>query len=374
MQLTKSQSEAMELVAKHGDDNTRLFILWYGGIRGGKTWGMVRAGIEHARFRENTNYIVGGFTLRSIINNIAPYFEEICKELDIKYKLVSGGINPRVDIGSNRFLFYGGDRIGRDQNVQGATASGLLLDEFELLNKDFVKQCEARISNEGALRIYTSNKGQPYSWAKKDYYDRVVKGEIDGYLIDTNPEENTFIGGDFWVEKESEYDDYYTRRFIDNEFAFKNEPLYDVNMVDDDDYDFELTILHSYGKHHFSIPVFSDGNGAYILDEIKGENSPVDVKGINRYGVVLVNSDASMLGRELLKHRYTVRGYSTMFLPHKYEVCQRAFASKRVVVNIEAKTTIECLETYSQAGLIEHPEVSAIESGIEFLSRMNRWE
>ena len=376
MNLTKSQSEVMDLISKYGEDNTRLFILWYGGIRAGKTYGMVRAGVEHSLSRENVNYIVGGFTLRSIINNIAPYFKEICADLGLKYKLVSGGINPRVDVGSNSFLFYGGDRLGRDQNVQGATASGLLIDEFELLNREFVKQCEGRISQAGALRIYTSNKGQPYSWAKREYYDRVIEGELDAILIDSNPDENNFIDGEFLDEKIAEYDDYHRRRFIENEFTLKLEPLYSPDMIECiDNYEVNLTILYSYGRHHFTIPMLKETDGEiWVIGDIEYLDSPVDAKVLSRYGTILVNSTASRLGRELITKRYNIRGYSDMFMPHKVELSQRAFGYGKVKVFEGAKNTVEAIDTYAFPSVNETPEITAIESGIEYLARMYRWE
>ena len=373
--LTKSQSEVMNLIGKQADDNSRLFILWYGGIRAGKTYGMVRAGIGHSLMRENVNYIVAGYTLRSIINNITPYFKEICKDLDLKFKSVEGGINPRFEIGTNRFLYYGGDRAGRDENVQGATASGLLIDEFELLNRDFVKQCEGRISNKGALRIYTSNKGQPYSWAKKEYYDRVIEGDLDAVLIDSNPDENNFIDDDFIPEKTAEYDEHYRKRFIENEFSLQYVPLYEPKRVElPKKTEVSLTLLYSYARHHFTVPFYKTENEGYIIGDIEYLDYPVDTKNLTRYGVILINSFAPILAWELRQRRYTIRGYSDMFEPHKAELCQRAFGYGRIKVSDTAKNTIEHIDKYAFAGMNETPEISAIESGVEYLARVNRWQ
>lgn len=376
MPLLPSQKKVIDLINDSTEQNERLFILWYGGIRAGKTYGMVRGGIAHSIYREHTNYIVGGYVLRSIINNIAPYFREICEEIGIEYKIVTGGINPRVEIGTNQFLFYGGDRQNRSKNVQGATAAGLLIDEVELLDRDFVKQCEGRISKDNALRIYTSNKGQPYSWAKLDYFDKIQRGEIDGVIIDSNPEENNFIGDEFWEEKRTEYDDKYRRRFIDNEFTPDNEALYNVEYVDIEDEEecrLEFTTIYSYGVNHFSIPVYKNED-VYIIGEIRAENSPVDVDNISRYAPVLLNSQANLLAREFKHRNYTVRGYSEEYAPHKYEICQRAFSHGNVKVKEDAELTTMAIETYAFPGVVENPFVSSIESSIEYLTRMNRWQ
>jgi len=375
MKYTPSQQKALDLVAQYGINSERLFILWYGGIRAGKTYGMVRAGIEHSLTQENKNYILGGFVLRSIINNVTPYFKEICESLDLKYKLVSGGINPRIEIGSNTFLFYGGDRSSRASNIQGATAIGLLIDEFELLDRNFVKQCEARISNSGALRIYTSNKGQPYSWAKREYYDRAQNGEIDAIVIDSNPEENTFVEQEFWDEKITEYDEYHRKRFIDNEFSLVLEPLYTPERVMlDGETLVPLKTIYSYGRNHFVIPFYKPKDGPYIIGEIEHQDVPIDISNLERHGTTLVNSSANVLGRELIKNRFTVRGYLDVFLPHKAELCQRAFGHGRVAVLGDAKETIEHIEQYSIPGMTDNPAISVIESTIEYLARTNRWE
>ena len=378
--LTPSQNDVISLVDKYHDTSDRLFVLWYGGIRAGKTYGMVRAGIHHSLKRENANYIVGGFVLRSIINNVTPYFREICDELELEYKIVEGGVNPRVEIGTNRFLFYGGDNKRRSNNVQGATAVGLLLDEFELLDRDFVKQCEGRISKDASLRIYTSNKGQPYSWAKMEYYDRALSGEIDAQIIDTDPTENIFVGGDFWEEKITEYDDNYRNRFINNEFTLEQTPLYTVDFVDEPESKaLDLTILYSYGRYHFTIPVYKpaseDGNDEdyFILGELEEKSSPVNPKSLSRYGVTIINATASRLGRELTNLGFIVRGYSDMFLPHKYELAQRAFSNGNIKVSSEAPIIKQALETHSYPSMNETPIIDAIESGIEYLTRMYRW-
>ena len=376
MSFTPTQETVMGLVNKSVTDNERLFILWYGGIRAGKTYGMVRAGIEHSLNYEDSNYIVGGYVIRSIINNIAPYFKQICEELDLKYKIVEGGVNPRCEIGTNKFLFYGGDRSGRSNNVQGATARGLLLDEFELLDRNFVKQCEGRISNDNALRIYTSNKGQPYSWAKLEYFDRVKKGLLDAVLVDSNPEENNFIGGDFWEEKKNEYDDYYKRRFIDNEFTLENEPLYNPERISkpDDMNTPDIITIYSFARHHFSIPFFKI-ESKWVIGNVKGEKPPINILGINPYAMVLINSEASRLGRDFQNAYRTVRGYSDMFQPYQYEICQRAFDKGNVVVLDDAEHTIQAIDTYAVAGdHTTNPEISAIESTIEYLARVNRWQ
>ena len=375
MEYTPSQQKAIDLVSDYGADNRRLFILWYGGIRAGKTYGMVRAGIEHSLTRENSNYIVAGYVLRSLLNNVSPYFSEICKEMDLKFKLVSGGVNPRIEIGTNKFLFYGGDRAGRSNNVQGATAVGLLIDEFELLDRDFVKQCEARISKAGALRIYTSNKGQPYSWAKKEYFDRANSGEIDAIVIDSNPDENTFVKEDFWDEKNSEFDEYYRTRFIENKFALLMEPLYTPKRQElDASFVLDMSTIYSYGKDHFTIPIYKSIRDKFLIGEIQHKEFPISVHEIPQIGLVLVNSTASRLAKELIKKRFTVRGYNDLFHPHKAEICQRAFGFNRVGVLEDAKETIEHLDRYAIPGMTENPAVSAIESTVEYLARVHRWE
>lgn len=373
MERTPSQQTVFDLVQKYDRNNTRLFILWYGGIRAGKTFGAVDGLVEHSIARENTNYIVAGYVLRSIINNVVPYFQTIAKDRKLKIKSIEGGVNPRIELESNRFLFYGGDKHGRGKNIQGATASGLLIDEYELLNRDFVKQCEARISGDNAIRIYTSNKGQPYSWAKKEYYDRITNGEIEGVIVDSNPDENTFISDDYWEEKYSEFEGVYKSRFLDNEFSFDNQGIYPVKFADKilSDYP-EVIVIYSYAQHHLTIPFYSEPGG-YVIGEVEHREFPINIDGFDNRSILLINSTAPVLGRELTYAKYYVRGYSDMFMPFKAELCQRAFGYGKVRVLDTAKECIEHIESYSVPGLSESPVIAAIESTIEYLARTNRW-
>lgn len=370
--LTESQDKALNLVVIASNTNARLFILWYGGVRAGKTFGAVRAFIEHSLTRTNANYIIAGYVLRSIINNVVPYFRTICDEMDLEYNVVEGGVNPRVEIGTNRFLFYGGDKTGTSKKSQGLTADGLLADEYELLNRDFLKQCEARISKDAALRIYTSNKGQKYSWAKKEYYDRLVAGYIDGVIIDSNPEENTFINDDFWDEKEREFEGNYKERFLRNRFTLDSPSLYDVSYIDFDD-DMKLTILgvYSYGNDHFTIPFYLFDR-SFVLGEIEEYKAPIKLDIDNDHVLLMINSSAPKLAREMVHNGYNVKGYLDMFAPTKVEMSQRAFANSKVAVLDNAEYTKEVIETYNTPG-VGNPAITLIDSVIEYLNRSEQW-
>ena len=158
--LLPTQQKVLDLTEDAIAADKRLFVLWYGTFRSGKTRGAVEAFMRHCRGKSN-KYIIGGFVLRSVINNVAPYFKEIGERDGVKVNVVGGNQNPRIEVDKSVFNIYGGDKLGRENAVKGMTANGLLLDEYDSLTQNFIQMCEGRISETGALRIYTANKGNP---------------------------------------------------------------------------------------------------------------------------------------------------------------------------------------------------------------------
>lgn len=372
--LTPSQTEALNAVQEAIRDNERLFILWYGGVRAGKSFGAVNALIEHCLSREYSQYIVGGYVMRSVVNNIIPYFKQILDDKGVDYKVIQGGANPRIEVGTNTILLFGGDNYLRAKGLQGLTAAGLLLDEFENLDYDFVKQAEARISAAGALRIYTSNKGQPYSWAKREYYDRAVAGEISAMLIDTEPIENTFVKQDYWDEKREDFTGVTAKRFLENDFALPFTPLYNPYTIYTEQVnEHAFSVIYSLGNTHYELPVDVNKDGEFIMCELAElPIVPNEMCKMLIGDTYLVNAEAARLGRELINGGKNVRGYFTDGRG-RTEMCQRAFASGKVKVWEAATRTMEAIHRYHTIGFIEDTLIIPIEAAVEYLARTHRW-
>ena len=368
--LTPSQAEAMAAVEQALARNERLFILWYGGVRAGKTVGAVKAMLRHSLEREKVFYIVGGYTISSLAVNVCPVFEAEAEALGLTYHQVIGGRNSRMEIAGNTFLLYGGDHIGRDKRVQGLTAAGLMLDEFELLQKSFVRQCEARISLPGALRVYTNNKENPYSWATKEYYDRAKDGSLKCLLLDVPTPDNQFLDPTFIQEKIDEYDEVTRRRFIENEFALAFPPIYNAAHADFDGKR-DISVIYQYGVDCFELPFTNTEYGWVALKPVY-HGIPARAADFDAAGVFLVNSNSPNLARDLRERRFLVRGYAADFEPYKIERCQRALASERVRLHPDAGDVLEWLNQYHEPGLIPNPIVTAFETGIDYIERLNR--
>ncbi len=274
--LLPSQQRVLDLANAAISDNTRLFVLWYGTFRSGKTRGAVEAFMSHCEGKVN-KYIIGGYTVRSVLNNVVPYFVEIGDREGRRIKVVGGNNNPRVEVDGSVFNIYGGDKIGKEKAVKGNTAHGLLLDEYDSLTKDFIQMCEGRISEVGALRIYTANKGNPYTWHTLHYYDRAKRGVINATLIEDSAWDNTHIDPEFMSERDSEFDDYAKSVYLDNEFRLSIPPLYTIEEsayqrdVDEKPY---IQVIGYEGHRIKVLPVFMRGDW-FMIGEASLHFSPV---------------------------------------------------------------------------------------------------
>lgn len=372
---TPTQKQALSAIAKSVADGERLFILWYGGVRAGKTDGACEGMVAHSLHRSDAMYILGGYTSRSVFSNIAPYLKKHAAANELHYKEYRGAVDPRIEIGDNLFAIYGGDKKGRDRAIQGATAAGLLLDEYELLDRDFIHQCEARISEPGALRIYTSNKTTRYTWAVKYYLNRALKGEIDALVLDADTGDNQFLDTSFIDEKVREYDDVVRGRFIDNKFSLLADPLYRAGIKDGSPVtngNVDLVIIYHFGNDCFQIPL-SDEGAVWRVNEVRYQTPPFDAAAAIPASTYLVNGAAPVLARELRNLGHNVVGYAPEFVNHSVEICQRAFADNKIALCPEAETALEYVERYSVPGMYPGAVMTALECGVRYLAYVRDW-
>ena len=380
--LTPSQTEAVEYLHTKYQDGGRPFIVWYGGVRAGKTEGAVRCLYDHLALIDTPNplYIIGGVTARSVLTNLGAYIKDTGKVRGYKVKEYRGVAFPRWEIttpnGVATLAIYGGSKHGDDAKVQGSTADGLLLDEFELLNRLFVKQCEARISQAGALRIYTANKGGPYTWATKDYYNKAIKGDLDCLFLDVPTQDNNFLDAGFIAEKMAEYDEELINRFIKNEHTLAFRPVYkpSQNPPSDGDNIADLLCVHAWGSDTMALR-FAKLNDQWTITHALDYQPPVNPDSLAPAHVYLVNSTAPLLSRGLSRRRprVNVRNYDDAMYPHQVELSQRAFAAGKVKVSEDAAELLEALELYNTPGVYVSPLVKCVEAGIEYLNRRERW-
>lgn len=372
---TPSQERAIAYFDECVNVGKRPFILWYGGIRAGKTYGAADISMKQREIYPEKLFIVGGVTVRSIFTNMAPYFREIAEAQGLKYKESRGALFPRMEIGDTVFAIYGGEKEGSDKKVQGSTAAGLILDEYELLNRTFVKQCEMRVSVPGALRVYTSNKDNPYNWASREYYRKAQKGELDCLLLDVPTQDNQYLDTGFVDEKLRELDDDLKRRFIDNEFVLPYSPLYKPAMCEHEPGDAkpDVLVIYAYGVSCLDIPFYRLESGDWVIGDSELYPAPLNAHDVRDAKTYLVNSTARRLAKDMQGLRKQVRGYSPEFNPHRLELCQRAFSSGSLALADDAETLHEHIEQYHTPGFYQQEYLTGLESGIEYVNRMARW-
>lgn len=353
---TDSQKKALAYVKKNSREGKRGFVLWYGGVRSGKTYGSVACMLEHASKREHTQYIIGGYTQRSVFANIAPIFREMSKDC----KVVGGVQRPRIEVGTNTFNVYGGGKAGDDRAIQGLTAGGVMLDEVELLDTDFILQCEARISLKGALRVYTSNKARRYSWAKKAYYDRAQRGELDCLLLDSDISENHHIDNDYIEERMREYSGVHLANFISNEFADPFTPIYLPDTVAEPIGKKPLVLaIFSEGHVRFNMPFYRDGD-KWVIGRFLD-----DTEGLDDDTLYMVNHTARLLAREYMD-KGEVRGYAPRFNERRTEIVKAAVDEGRIALS-EGCELREHIDQYHHIGMYSNVVVGVFEQVAERL-------
>lgn len=158
-------------------------VIMAGAIRSGKTLAAGMAMLLHGASRQGT-YIIGGRTYTTALRNIILPMLEICRGWRLPHKLIRS--EQKLRAGKSEYLIFGASTEASQDNIQGMTADGFLLDELPLLPKSFLMQAIARCSNDGALMIATLNKTNPNHWVKTEIVD---SGEVEVIesMIDDNP-------------------------------------------------------------------------------------------------------------------------------------------------------------------------------------------
>lgn len=359
MDFTPTQEFAIAEVDRAIAAGERKFVLWYGGIRAGKSFGAAELLVRHSIGREGEVYAVGGFTQRQVLSNLAPIFEQFAKYHGLKYKLYRGMANPRMTIGDNEYLIFGGGDAGKAAAIQGLTLSGLLLDEFPLLHREFVAQAEARTSVPGAIRVYTANKAAPYDWSTIYYYNRAKSGEIDALLLDTPTADNHHLDHSFIAERNNEYDELHRARFMDNDFRMALPPVYQWATVDKPVTGSEFSVVLADGGMYREVRATSADQEVCIIGD-RMLDYPGAV-GLDFSGTVLLDATRPTIRRELQNRGYRVRGVRQNVSPKKMELCQRAFSEGRLTVAATAEGVQRALTEYTIAGAYPNPIIPAVE-------------
>jgi len=365
--LTPTQSRVIQEVCSAIEAERRLLVLWYGGIRAGKSTGAALAMLLHSTKRKGETYMIAAHTQRQAVNIFMPAFQHWAEVYGLKYRQVKGS-SPYMEIEGNMFLIIGGADAGRDRTIQGLTLSGLILDEIPNLNSEFIAQAEARVSGNSALRIYTANKTSPYHWTTIRYYNRALAGEIDALLVDSETADNQFIGRDFIQEKEREYDSLHYDRFIANQFRLDLEPIYAPHYkMADGEHKCAVSALYGGAGLVSAVQAAESKEGYFITDCWKHKITELPSLG----NTVLINSERPYLARRLRRAGHRVIAYNGDYLPRRVEITQTALSEKRIVINGGLTELTQAIDEYSIAGMYSSDYIKAIEALGEFTIRRN---
>lgn len=368
--LTPDQQKVMDYVREQIKKNERTFILWYGGVRAGKSTGAAKAIFEHAKNRSGAVYGVGAFTSTLAADIFVSKFEALAAHAQMDFNSVLGGRHMYTAFGDNRVVYVGGSTLGRDASIQGLTWDGLILDELPNLQKTFINQCEARTSEHGALRIYTANKYNPYHWTTRYYYERAMRGAIKCKLFDSDTSDNHHLDKSFIEERMNEYDETTRKRFIDNEFALDKPAIFQPLPAENGD-----------GAKLFSV-VYGADNGVTHWMTIKRNGDYLSMADAGDFQthewsdhlggfapLVLINSDRPTLGRELRSKGIKVKAYQAVFEPRRIEATQLLVGDGKLRLNTELDELVEAIDVYNTGGTYPHQAVRCVEIAGEYITR-----
>lgn len=315
--LTPSQEKVLRLVRNAIQKNERIHIIWAGSIRAGKSSGAVMALLIHSMVRSGEDYGVASDSIRSVNMKIVPIFREVAGLLGLPFQHFRSISNPHMIIGTNKFHIFGGDDEKSRAKVQGFTLAGLFIDELTNVVESFVRECEARCSKPGALRILTFNKLSPHHWTARNYYFRAE--EIGAELVDSDIYENQHIDETFIKEREREYLETDLARKIKNVFAFEEGLIYpEMEIVNDDSitYNTPAIISLDWGAAG-TVAALAFHNDGLIYDEyyynqrrgIMTEEEHLEqiVKKLGEPNLFIIDPNAVMFREVLRRNRYNTR-------------------------------------------------------------------
>ena len=375
---TPSQNEALNYVAKQ---QGRRFIYWLGGVRSGKSYGAAMCFLKHFEQLpdgESALYMILGYTAPQVCTIYSEYLAKMAKQEGFKCEVSKATFDPSVYITdeergcSCKFMFRGADRDQKASAIQGLTINGLLCDEVANLNKATVFQAEARCSEDGALRVYTSNKTNPYHWTVSYYVNRLREKAIKGLLLDCDISENQHISDEYADERRSEYTGDELARFIDNSFTLDDTPLLRIQRGPNNSAGADLVFIYS---HEFGTEILTltpQHAGGFLITKAKSYDQGEDPfgQGLSTESRYFLNASAPYVGKRLRAMGLSVRAYNDHGdVNYRVHTLQEAIKQDllRVVDTKAGDPMLEAIELYSEAGRSDHPIITALEGTAEFL-------
>ena len=380
MANTRTQNKAIEYLG--ANIGKRRFIYWLGGVRSGKSYGATMCFIKHAFETEGDKlYMILGYTSPQILTIYSKYFEEICKQESLECEVCRATMDPHIllrdpETGqTSKFLCRGADCDNKASAIQGLTIHGLLADEVANLNRATLHQAEARISEDGALRVYTSNKTSPYHWTVKYYEDRIRERVIPGLVLDAETRDNKNVSNDYLKERELEYTGDTLKRFIHNSYTLDAEPLYRIPVISSD-----INIIpehniflygHPLGCESLLVAFDSIGQRYVIVGGKSYANGDAVTIGNPDITTLWINSGNTYVRNQFKAMGYRVRTYVDGFYDWKLNTIQAAIERGHIAISDckHAEGVNEAIQLYNRPRMPEHPIINCIEGMADLLKR-----
>lgn len=383
-QNTPTQQQALQYIDQH--QHQRRFIYWLGGVRSGKSYGATQCFIQHA-FENAVKdkcklYIILGYTSPQVVTIYSNYFEEICRQEGLKCEVSRCTFDPHIlitdeDTGASaKFLCRGADCDSKASAIQGLTLHGLLADEVANLNRATLHQAEARISEDGALRVYTSNKTSPHHWSVNYYVNRIREKQIDGIVLDAETRENKNVNNAYLKEREEEYQGDTLKRFIQNSFTLDAEPIYkiptiatDSELLKKEPFVSNVFVYYHETGYEAMITYYDSQKQQYVISDGKSFELNEDFLFDELTSTIWVNSGNSFVVNELRSSGHPIRAYVNGFYDWKLKAIQCAIKRGHLVVAEDAGPIIEAIQLYNTPRRYEHLIIHCIEGMADLLTR-----
>ena len=373
---TPTQTEALNYI--EANEGKRRFVYWLGGVRSGKSFGATQCFVKHAfQTPGNKLYMILGYTSPQIVTIYSNYFAEVARQSGLVFEAGKSTFDPHIllkdeETGQEaKFICRGADCEAKASAIQGLTLHGLLADEVPNLNKTTLHQAEARISEDGALRVYTSNKTNPYHWTVKYYEDRIREGVIPGIVLDAQTSQNKNVSNEYLKEREEEYEGDTLRRFIHNDYTLDAEPLYQIPAVAIDGIPKEsntFVYCHENGAE-FIQTMFDNRHQRYVIvggNSIGiGEQTSIDTP-LNT--TLWINSKNLFRMNDFKRLGYRVKCYADGFYDWKLKAIQCAVNRGHLAVWDKATSVIEAIRLYNCPRRYEHLAIHCVEGMADLLT------
>lgn len=210
-------------------------IVCHGSIRSGKTSLMTVAFIDWAMDNfDGCDFGICGKSVGSAVKNIVrPWMALAYSRRKYRYRYNQSDklLTVTRDDVTNTFEVAGGNDESSQDNIQGRTWGGVLLDEVALMPQSFVNQATARCSLEGSRLWFNCNPENPRHW----FYNEWVLGASskNALVLHFDLDDNPSLSDAVKERYKSQYSGVFYDRFIRGLWVVAEGLVYQFDSVEE---------------------------------------------------------------------------------------------------------------------------------------------